>query len=329
MTDTQPDHDCQTDDHFKATVGRRTFIAVGGGISATMLAGCTSESSPDGSNDDTQTDGSTETAQDGNFRLLISDMPADIEDFDRLDVSFDTARIFDGGDDKSEGGDDQSDDADESNETDDGDDEDPSEAETETEAETEAANEDSETDTENEDSEADTENEDSEADTDNDVERKRGFYILDLQDATVDLTQVINDKAMSVFEGKLSDGTYEKIELHVSEVEGIVDGEQAEVKVPSEKLQITHPFEIRADDPVDFVFDINVVKRGQEDSYNLKPVISKSGVAGNDVDVEEIDDEGEDEEENDGAENTDSDDGEQHEEDGKNASDDPDDGGAD
>ncbi|WP_341850674.1 DUF4382 domain-containing protein [Natronococcus wangiae] len=125
--------------------------------------------------------------------------------------------------------------------------------------------------------------------TDDGIERRRGFYSLDLEGTTVDLTEVIGDKAVSAFEGELSPGTYEKIELHAADVEGIVNGEQATVKIPSEKLQITRPFEIRADDPVDFVFDINVVKRGKENDYNLKPVISESGIAGKDVNVEEVD----------------------------------------
>lgn len=253
------DHD-RTEDRFTTAVGRRRFIAVGAGVGATMLAGCTSAQSP------TEADSSDESTADssaGNFRLLISDRPADIGDFDRLDVSFDRARIFDGGD--------------ESNETDEQHD-DSSEEETETERE----------------GESETESGDADGDDDGDggntVERNRGFYVLDLQDATVDLTAVVGEKAVSVFEGELSDGRYEKIELYVSSIEGIVDGEQVDVQVPSEKLEITHPFEIGGDEPADFVFDINVVKRGQEQQYNLKPVISESGVAGKDVDVEEVGD---------------------------------------
>lgn len=113
---------------------------------------------------------------------------------------------------------------------------------------------------------------------------------------TVDLTQVIDEDAMAVFDGEIAAGDYETVELSVSTVEGIVGGEEVDVKLPSEKLQITNGFEVTPDEPVSFVFDINVVKRGQKNGYILKPVISGSGVAGRDVDVNEIDDDDEDDE---------------------------------
>lgn len=241
----------RTTDHLD-DVGRRTFLAAGSGLSAITFAGCVSEN---GSTDGEPTDEETQTGStaDGNFRLLISDMPADIGDFDRLDVSFDSARVFDG-----ESGEPDTDDADGEH-----------------------------------DSDADPESDDEDVpetgdETNDGIDRRRGFYVLDLEGATVDLTTVIGDKATPVFDGELSPGTYEKIELHVEDVEGIVDGKEADVKVPSEKLQITHPFEIEGDESVSFVFDINVVKRGQGNDYNLTPVISESGVAGEDVAVEEV-----------------------------------------
>ncbi|MFC7216332.1 DUF4382 domain-containing protein [Saliphagus sp. GCM10025334] len=293
----------------KSGVGRRAFIAAGGSVGATALAGCTSGDGPEKTNDegtsdqDTQSDdgsqtgGSEESSQDGNFRLLISDMPADIGDFKRLDVTLDYARIFDGGEDE---GDDE-----DSSETD-GEDGGEGSNETEEDADDQQDSSDAgedDVDADEESDEGDEGDEDGEGknDTSDGVERKRGFYIVDLEGRTVDLTNLVGERAVSVFEGELSPGIYRKIELHVSAVEGIVDGEQANVKLPSEKLQITHSFEIGADDPVDFVFDVNVVKRGQGSDYNLKPVISESGVAGKDVEVEEV----EREDETDGGEETD------------------------
>ena len=278
-----------------ALIGRRGFIAAGGSATAALLAGCTAENPSAGGADDASMDGdeTTEPTDDGastggNFRLLISDLPADIGDFERLDVSFGSARIFDGGDGGPPG--------------DDGDDD---YGETDDDGEGEKADDDGgkadddqgeQTDEEDDDEEEidDKEDDDHEDETANradGVERRRGFYVLDLDGATVDLTEVIGEKAMSVFEGNLSEGSYDKIELHVSDIEGIVDGEEAEVQVPSEKLQITHPFEIRAGGAVDFVFDINVVRRGQGNRYNLTPVISQSGVNGETVDVEVLDEE--------------------------------------
>ncbi|WP_436347570.1 DUF4382 domain-containing protein [Natronorubrum sp. FCH18a] len=269
-------------------IERRTFIAAGSGLGAMLFAGCTSESAPADESDDESTDGESDS-DGGNFRLLVSDMPADIGDFDRLDVTLDYARIFDG-DDENGDGDEESDDqnGDDDNEADES-------------SEEEVANED---------------------EAGGNVERNRGFYTLDLEGATVDLTQVVGDKAIPVFEDELSPGTYEKIELHVEAIEGIVDGERANVKVPSEKLQITHPFEIGDDDAVDFVFDINVVKRGRGNDYNLTPVISESGVAGEDVEVEEVSGDGDDEtaEDNDGE--SDADDGTGDEEDDESDADD-------
>ena len=76
-----------------------------------------------------------------------------------------------------------------------------------------------------------------------------------------------------------------------------MDGEQADVKLPSEKLQLTKPFTVEADSSVSFVFDISVVKKGKG-GYNLLPVVSESGVNGKDVDVEEVEEEDGDEDEN-------------------------------
>lgn len=242
---------------------RRHVLAVGAGTGAMMLAGCstdTTESDPDGggsSPDDTESGASA----DGTFRLLISDRPASIDDFDELNVSFDRSRIF-------------AEDAEETGETTDG---------TETELETE--------DDEPEDGENNTEDE-TEAETEDsgaDDGDQRGFHIIDLDEETVDLTQVVGDKAIDVFEGNFEEGRYTKVELYAADVEGIVEGESADVQIPSGKLQIVKPFEIVAGETLSFVFDINVVKKGQRQEYNLLPVISESGVAGEDVDVEEVD----------------------------------------
>ncbi|QLD84295.1 DUF4382 domain-containing protein [Natronomonas halophila] len=257
---------------------RREVLAVGGGLGATLLAGCVGDS-PSSDEDEPGTDsgGSDDGTQSGaSFRLLISDAPADIDDFDRLDVTFDSARIFDGGD-----------------EDDDSETETPAEQATETPSGTPEA---TETEGTADGGTTETEAEEDEDDGESDEDGERGFYTLDLDDPTVDLTQVVGAKAMPVFDGELEPGTYQKVELNVASTEGIVDGEPAAVKVPSEKLQITKPFEVRAGESLDFVFDINVVKRGQENSYILKPVISQSGVAGEDVDVEEVDEDDDDDE---------------------------------
>ena len=305
--------------------GRRRFIAVGTGVGAALLAGCTDDDGGDGTPTDGGGDGSGggETAA---FRLLVSDAPADIDDFDRLDVTLDSARVFEGGDGEGEEGEGRETEEDDEEQTETEEDaDDAEETATDTVEEDHQQTGDAENGTSTENGTA-TETADSEDTTETaeseDGESDRGFYVLDLDDPTVDLTQVVGDKAVAVFDGELSEGSYQKLELHVADVEGIVDGEEVEVKVPSEKLQLTKPFEVRAGEELDFVFDINVVKRGNQASYNLKPVISQSGVRGKDVEVEEVGDEsgeGESEREGEGDGTEDADDAE-----GGNASDDTD-----
>ncbi|MEF8821413.1 MAG: DUF4382 domain-containing protein, partial [Halovenus sp.] len=271
MTDIQPsDTSHSKSEDSDGTLQRRKFLAASCGAGVTMFAGCASESgtdddSPDGSSDGTGSeDGSDETETDsGSFRLLVSDMPADIGDFDRLDVSFDRARIFDGGGDSEDGETDSDDDAGETNETE----QNATAAAQETDdgEQGDGVQDDSETEERSAENSSEEDPSDDESDEDSDGGAGRGgFYTLDLDGATVDLTQVVDDRAISVFDGELSEGRYTKIELYVADIEGVVDGEVAEVKVPSGKLQITQSFDVVAGEAVEFVFDINVVKRGQK-----------------------------------------------------------------
>lgn len=107
--------------------------------------------------------------------------------------------------------------------------------------------------------------------------------------SAVDLTQVRDLSAQSLINTSLASGNYSKIELYSEQINASVDGEDVEVKIPPKKLMITKPFEIRPNATTSFVFDIQVVLRGNEQNnqgYILKPVISESGVAGEDVEVE-------------------------------------------
>lgn len=230
-------------------VRRREVVATGVGIGAALIAGCTGETE-----DPSSTDAGDAVASSGRFRLLVSDAPADIDDFEELVVTLDGARLF------------HADEETETNET--------------TDEEIEA----NETD--------DEEMETNETDDDAAADTQAGFTTVEIDDATVDLTQVIGADAVSVFDGDLAEGRYAKLELNVAAAEGIVDGESVAVKVPSERLQITKPFTVRPDETVDFVFDITVVKRGQTNGYILQPVVSESGVAGRDVEMREVEADG-------------------------------------
>ena len=114
---------------------------------------------------------------------------------------------------------------------------------------------------------------------------ENGFEEFDVN-KTIDLTQIVGENAISVLQIELAEGTYAKIELYAEVTEATVNGSSANVTIPSEKLQIVKPFNITANETTKFVFDIEVVKKGQTDEYNLLPVIAKSGVVG--VDIEEI-----------------------------------------
>ena len=251
---------------------RRTFITTTAAAGTTIVAGCGGSSDSNGSDDGETDSTSTESGSTtGEFRLLISDQPAAIGDFDSLDVTFDRARVFR----KQGDGEETPTEATETSTTENGT------------AEPTANGTQTPEATENETVAMDDEEMDEEDETEDEEDGEGGFTVFELDSPTVDLTEVVGDRAIGVLDGKLETGEYTKIELHVSDVEGIVDGETVDVKVPSNKLQITKPFEVTAEEPVEFVFDINVVEKGNG-GYNLLPVISESGVAGTDVDVEEV-----------------------------------------
>ena len=118
-------------------------------------------------------------------------------------------------------------------------------------------------------------------------ESESGYIEFDIN-ASVDLTQVVGENAISVLQVSLEEGSYSKVELAVSDVRGTVDGSEADVDVPSERLKIVRPFTIISGETTTFVFDIEVVKKGQNQAYNLLPVIAKSGIVGHDVNVTEV-----------------------------------------
>ena len=253
---------------------RRRFLTLGASVGATLLAGCSSASGPGVSDGDAtasdassgESDPSSDTSDDrtatavGSFRLLISDQPVAIDEFDSLEVTLDRPRTFRGG----------GEDGDDTTATPDG-----NATATPTGNETATA------------TATSTPTPDADEDEDED---EQGYSTVGLDGATVDLTTVVGDRAITVFDGELPVGRYPKIELYAADVAGVVDGETVDVTIPSGKLQITKPFAVGEGDPVDFVFDINVVRRGQPGGYNLLPVISESGVAGSDVEVTEVGD---------------------------------------
>jgi len=111
----------------------------------------------------------------------------------------------------------------------------------------------------------------------------------EVNDTTVDLTELKGANASMIDEFELPAGEYETVFIYVSETEGILtDGTETRVKLPSEKLQLHTTFTIGNNESVDFVYDIAPHKAGKSGKYILKPVISESGT-GDDVEIHDID----------------------------------------
>ncbi len=103
---------------------------------------------------------------------------------------------------------------------------------------------------------------------------------------TFDLTKLTGDNATEIWDGEIASGNYTKVFIYVDDVTGVLKNEQgqagdnATVKLPSGKLQISMPFMVTKtgdNSTVDFVFDITIIKAGNSGKYILKPQIGESG----------------------------------------------------
>ncbi len=112
-----------------------------------------------------------------------------------------------------------------------------------------------------------------------------GWVTRDVDNVTVDLTELQGKNATMVGQIDAPNGTYDKVFVHISDVNGtLTDGSSTDVKLPSSKLHLNEEFTVGNGEEIDFVFDITVVKRGQSGSYNIQPVASESGT---DQEIEE------------------------------------------
>jgi hypothetical protein len=95
----------------------------------------------------------------------------------------------------------------------------------------------------------------------------------------VDLTLLPGDKAQEIWRGDVHEGQYTNVFIYVSDVSGVLKeaGRLANVKLPSERLQISRPFEVTGDSVVSFVYDVTVVQAGKSGQYILKPQVGQSG----------------------------------------------------
>jgi len=240
-----------------------------------LLAGCAggiSGTPTGGDGDGAPTPGDT-----GTVSFYISDEPNAIGDFDHLNVTI-TAVGFQ----QVDGGEDVEDETAEpeteasGNETAEPDADEP---ETE-EGENEAAGQDDES--------GPPENETEAPEADDDDGESGDWVEYEVEDRTVDLTNLRGANATMLDQFDVPNGTYTKVFVYVDGVNATLEnGERVNVKLPSEKLHINERFAVENGSDVDFVFDIAVHKAGQSGKYILKPVISQSGT---DVTIERVED---------------------------------------
>ena len=100
----------------------------------------------------------------------------------------------------------------------------------------------------------------------------------------VDLRLLEGDNASTIWSGNLTAGNYTKVFIYVDRAWGILSGKNAsdtvEVKIPSNKLQISKPFTVSNASLTAFVYDVTVISTGNNQSgvdYNIEPQIAKSG----------------------------------------------------
>ncbi len=115
------------------------------------------------------------------------------------------------------------------------------------------------------------------------AEGEDGQWIeFDPEIEVVDLTLLQGDKAHEIWRGDVPEGQYTKVFIHVTDVRGVLKetGRTVEVKLPSQKLQISKSFQVTADMVTSFTYDLTVIAAGSPQSgikYILKPQVDQSG----------------------------------------------------
>lgn len=237
---------------------REYLIAAGGAVAGTALAGCTggNGNGTDGGDEnagDTQAEGNGGASR-GTLAMQVTDQPGDIGDFESCVVTITEVRV------KPAGGDGGA-------------------TASATSTDQRATNETATNET------AINESEDRET-ADDDA---RGVRTHDVEDARADLVELQDGNTELVAEIDLETGDYRFLQLVVSEVEATLEGGgEAEVSTPGNApLKFNESFEIRADMRTVFTADFTPVKRGNRDSYLLKPVAE-----GTEVEYEDDDESG-------------------------------------
>ncbi|WP_123534891.1 DUF4382 domain-containing protein [Halosimplex salinum] len=274
---------------------RRAFVAlatallvVTAGCAATPGTGTPSVGGADDGDGAGTSDGDGTTDSDstdaGTVNFYVSDEPNDMDDFEHLNVTISSVQ-FHLVDAANESADDENAStatatATAANGTDsDGD-------ATETDVDDTVAN---ETDADDEKTEEEAEEREDEEKDEKDEESGDGRWVTrDVNASSVDLSQLRGANATLLQQFDLPAGEYDKVHMEVSEVNGtLTDGESANVKLPSNKLQLNSQFTVENGSEVDFVYDVTVHEAGNSGKYILKPVVSESGT---EVPIERVDD---------------------------------------
>jgi hypothetical protein len=134
---------------------------------------------------------------------------------------------------------------------------------------------------------------DAEANASGEFDESDGWEEYEVDSKTVDLTKLQGANASALSSIDVEEGNYSKVFVYVSDINGTLEnGEQVNVKLPSQKLQLNKGFTIGANESVDFVYDITVFEAGNSGKYILKPVASESGTS-DEVEISVVDDEDE------------------------------------
>ena len=242
-----------------------------------VLAGCSGAVSPGtatGTDAGANDDGSAMTDGSGTVTLYVSDQPGAMNDFEHVNVTINAVAYHQttAENESAEAG-----------------------AESEANATANATAEDEEMAAADEDDE--TAGDETESDADDDVENEAegedemeaeddSWHRYEVNETTVDLTELKGANATAIAQHHLNNGSYDKVFLYVEDVNATLkNGESANVKLPSGKLQLNEEFTVGNNESVDFVYDATVVKAGKSGKYILQPVVSESGT---DVEIKEV-----------------------------------------
>lgn len=99
------------------------------------------------------------------------------------------------------------------------------------------------------------------------------WIVFSEEEQTFDLVQ-LHHVTDVLGETELDEGKYTQIRLDITDAEATIDGEVVSVMVPSDKLKLTHNFDIVADAETELILDFSLESLTQaNDKYILNPVV--------------------------------------------------------